>query len=273
MNEPESLPQDRRRKVRRDKGTRLLTDRDLWVFRWIGEQYCIRFDQLRELLSREPLHRNQARAPGPNGLQNTAVDRVIARWTQEPAYVEYQRVHRSTPGWIWLTSHAERALELPYARHIVRESRFTHRYYVNLVRLDYEKRHPEHTWRSERTLLAQLPRREEGVAVPHMPDGEVWVASDKAIAVEIELSPKSDQDMDEILAELLAGDHPRYRAVWYFVSDADPVHVQAWRIVVQAQKRLSPLLRSRLKIIDVAKVGRHDAVSTAAAEPGFDSGA
>ena len=163
-------------------------------------------------------------------------------------------------------------MELPYARHIIRESRLTHRYYVNEVRLDYERRHPERPWRSERTLLAQLSRRDPDKALPHVPDGEIWLSPDRVIAVEVELSPKSDRKMDEILVELLAGDHPRYQSFWYFVSDAVPMHMQAWRTVVQAQSRLPLLLRSRMKIIDLKKVGvrSNDAVSTTT-EPRSDS--
>lgn len=261
----ESLSEKRVRKTRRDKGARLLTPRDLWVLRWIGEQYCARFDQVQELLSRQPQHRHQAKAPGPGGLTDSAVDQVVARWQQDPAYVDYKRVYVAMPGWIWLTPYGERALDLPYARHTIRESRFTHRYFVNLVRLDYERRHPEYRWIGERALLAQLPRRDPGEEVPHVPDGEIWLSFDRCIAVEVELSAKSDMEIDAILSELLG----RYRAIWYFVSDTDPVRVQAWRVVERAQQRLSPVLRPRVKIIDLKKVGGRfdDAVSTTEATP------
>src|SRR5262245_43892128 len=98
---------------------------------------------------------------------------------------------------------------------------------MNKVRLDYEARHPECTWISERSLLMEFARRDPGEEPPHVPDGEVWVSSDKAIAVEVELSPKEDQEIDAILSELFE----RYQTVWYFVTDANPVNVQAWRIV------------------------------------------
>src|SRR5262249_22648133 len=160
--------------------------------------------------------------PGPGGITDSAVGQVIARWTQEPAYVEYKRVYVGMPGWIWLTPYAEQFLELPYGRHQVRESRFTHRYYVNLVRLDYEQRHPECSWVSERSLLQEFARREPGEAAPHVPDGEVWVSADKVIAIEVELSPKSEQEIDAILSELCE----RYQTIWYFVSDASPVNVR-----------------------------------------------
>ena len=252
----QSSNEQRGKKPRRDKGTRLLTSRDVWVLRWIGEQYCARFDQVQQLLSRQPLHRDQAKAPGPGGLTASAVGQVLARWQQDPAYVQYERVYVERPGWIWLTPYGERALDLPYARHTLRESRLTHRYYINLVRLDYEARHPGAVWTSERAILAQLPQRNSGEAVPHVPDGIITCEDGRgAIAIEVELSPKKDAELDTVLAGLIGGDRPRYRSVWYFVSDQDPVHIQAWRAVAAARERLPIELQKRMQLIDLVKVG------------------
>jgi len=244
----------KQRKTRRDKGTRFLTQRDIWVFRWITEMYTIRFDQLRQLLSRQPSQRNH-RSPGPEGITDSAVIQVLRRWQEAPALVEYERIYRDMPGWIWLTPHCERLLDVTYARHNVRESRLVHKYCINQVRLDLEDRHPEYVWVSERALLAQMPRRERSDTLPHIPDGEVWLSPDRAIAVEVELSAKADRELDALLLELLGGQIPRYRGVWYFVSDSDPVYERAWRVVEQARDRLPDQLRSRMQIIPLAKVG------------------
>lgn len=238
------------RKTRRDKGVRLLTPRDVWVLRWMAEQYALRFDQLQQLLSRYPSNRNGIE-PGPGGLSTSAVLQVIARWQEDPAWVEYQRIHVQTPGWIWLTPYGDRLLEIPYARHTLRENRLTHRYYVNAVRLDIEQRHPEYQWVSERFLLSQFSRRDANEKLAHTPDGEVHTSPERVIAVEVELSPKTDLELDAILLELLS----RYWAVWYFVSDHDPVAVQAWRAVVDARGRLAMPFGDRVQIIPLAKVG------------------
>lgn len=250
----ESEKAERQRKTRRDKGSRQLTARDLWVLRWIADMYAIRFDQLRHLLSREPGQRN-GRAPGPDGLTAGAVDQVIRRWQEEPPLVTYERIFTNAPGWLWLTPAAERLLDVPYARHHLRASRLTHRYYVNQVRLDYERRHPGDSWTSERAILAQQPRREPGEAIPHVPDGVITREDGRAIAVEVELSPKSDAELDAVLFGLIGGDQPPYRGVWYFVSDQDPVHAQAWRAVAAARERLATPLQLRMQIIDLSKVG------------------
>ena len=255
---------EERRKTRRDKGQRQLSPRDLWALPWIAEMYAIRFDQLRLLLSREPGARN-GKNPGPEGLTAGAVDQVIKRWQEPPALVEYERIFTNSPGWIWPTPAAERLLGLTYARHHLRASRLTHRYYVNEIRLDYEARHPGAIWTSERAILAQLPRREPGEEQPHIPDGVIEREDGRgAIAVEVELSPKGDAELDAVLFGLIGNDQPPYRAVWYFVSDQDPVHAQAWRAVAAARERLPLDVQSRMQIIDVAKVGRHAAATTPA---------
>ncbi len=198
--EPLQQKEQEARRTRRDKGERHLTARDMWVLRWIADQYAVRLDQLRQLLSREPGNRNGC-SPGPKGLTDSAVLQVIRRWREVPAWVEYERIY-VTQGWVWLTSYGERLLDLPYAKHTLRESRLAHRYYINAVRLDIERRHPEYQWRSERYLLSHLPRRERAMRLPHVPDGELWMSSDCGMAVEVELSPKSDQEVDAILLEL-----------------------------------------------------------------------
>jgi hypothetical protein len=242
---------------RKDKGIRQLTERDLWVLPWIAAQYAIRYDQLQRLLSRQPGQRNKTKT-GPQGLTNSAVDQVIERWLEEPPYVVYDRGFRHTPGWIWLTPYGERELSLPYRKHNIRKGTLTHKYYINQVRLDYEERHPEHRWKSEREIQREQPRRERGEKIPHIPDGEIWRAGVRSFAVEVELSPKSDEQIDAILEELLEGEDS-FRAVWYFVSDHDEVAKAARRVVEDARERLLEDLQSRMQIIDLAKLERNAA--------------
>jgi len=44
----------KQRKVRRDKGLIMATERDLACLTWIGEMYAARVDQVRRLISRYP---------------------------------------------------------------------------------------------------------------------------------------------------------------------------------------------------------------------------
>jgi hypothetical protein len=254
------------RKTRRDKGKRQLSKRDLWVLPWIASMYAIRFDQLQVLLSREPGQRNKTQT-GPQGITDSAVDQVIDRWLEDPPLVVYDRGFRYTPGWIWLTPYGERELSLPYRRHIIRKGTLTHKYYINQVRLDYEGRHPERRWKSEREIQREQPRRERGAKMPHIPDGEIWRAGVRSFAVEVELSPKSDEQMDAILEELLLEGEDAYTGVFYFVSDHDEVAREARRVVEAARERLLEDQQSHMQIIDLAKLERNAKDDGASKEP------
>lgn len=219
---PPALPKKRRKnsKQRRDKGKKLIKRRDRVVLPWIAEQYAAGIDQVRELLSRMP--GRGGRPVSPTGLTMSAVLQVVDRWVTL-GLVEYRRIYEGEPGWIHLTSSGLRTLHLPYTMLTPAVSTLLHLYHINRVRLDLERRHPDFRWISERTLRARQTRRESGSVLPHLPDAQV--RTPKLVAVEVERSPKSDQELDDILTELLitgspspGGDEPLlYTTVWYFV--------------------------------------------------------
>lgn len=249
------------RKERRDKGLRLMTTRDKWILQWIADQYAIRFDHLQALLSRDPRTRNPACAPGPQGVTASNVGQVLTRWGRDPEWAEYRRIYTDTPGWIWVTPHCmQQVLGLSYAKHTLRESTLEHLHWINCVRLDIERRHPEYRWVSERMLRASLPRRVEGESVGHVPDAAIWTQNHH-IAVEVELSPKPVKDIGEICRLLLTGNDPAdsavYTTIWYFVcAQGGPVQMQARRAVESARQRLPEELRSKIQIIDLEPLER-----------------
>lgn len=200
-------------------------------------------------------------SPGPDGVTNSGVLQVISRWERDPQWAEYKRIYAHVPGWVWVTPYFIDFLHgaglLPkYGRHVLRESTLEHSYWINCIRLDVERRHPEYRWISERSLRAQQGRREEGEKIGHIPDAQIWVAPDKAVAVEVELSPKSDSEIDDVFSELLIGDGASfvYGAIWYFVSDTTSTNGQAHRVVESAKQRLQEPLRSKIQIIDLERL-------------------
>jgi len=66
------------RKVRRDKGLIMATERDLYCLLWIAGQYAARFDQIQRLLSRFPDPYKPFKAG--NLMAETTVKDIIARW-------------------------------------------------------------------------------------------------------------------------------------------------------------------------------------------------
>jgi hypothetical protein len=257
-----------------------MNSRDRRVLAWIAEQYAVRFDHLRRLLSQEPGHKSERFAPGAGGVSDSDVLQVIKRWERDPAWAVYKRFYVDTPGWIWTMPYgvdvlASQNLIPRYARHFPKESTFEHLHYVNYVRLDIEARHPDYRWVSERSIRKLLGKREEGDDLAHIPDGQIWLDDRRAVAVEVELSPKNEGDYDAIFDELLItgvmlpdGSAFKYKTVWYFVSSANDVHVQARRMVGEARERLAEEYRRFVQVIELETlVQRYDASATKAAAP------
>ncbi len=244
-----SLKSSKRKNTRprRDKGKKLITLRDRVVLCWIAEQYAARLDQVQARLSRMP--GKGGRPVSPVGLTLSAVLQVVGRWV-ELGLVVYER-HTQDLGFVYLTAVGLRKLNLPYAPNVPAESIREHLYHINRVRLATEIRHPTWQWISERTIRASLPRRTAGVAVPHIPDAQVWLP--KALAVEVEQSPKQPQELDSLLTEMLItgsalaeGQPPLvYTTIWYFVSQ------KARRSIEQARERLPLAYQARVKILSL----------------------
>lgn len=245
-----SFPQKSRRnsKERRDKGKKLIKRRDRVVLPWIAEQYAAGIDQVQELLSRMP--GRGGKPVSETGLTMSAVLQVVDRWVTL-GLVEYRRIYEGEPGWIHLTSSGLRTLHLPYTMLTPAESTLPHLYHINRVRLDMERRHPDFRWTSERTLRAAQSRREEGSVVPHLPDAQV--RTPKLVAVEVERSPKSDNELDEILTELLitgspppgGGEPLLYTTVWYFVRPETRTSIE------KARDRLPHDCQLRVKVLSL----------------------
>jgi hypothetical protein len=207
-------------KPRRDRGLPQLTKRDRVALSWIGEQYTVRFDTLARLLGRMPgKSQNAPREPGK--ISPSSVNRAIKRW-ELLGLVETQKMWREEPKWVWLTSVGLRMQGLSYAPYSPRQGTdLAHKHTVNEVRLRLEEKYADELrWTSERTL-----KKWHGELTPaerkkiHSPDGLVTL-SDTQVAVEVEISDKSNKRIKQIFSKLLT----QYPGVWYFVNDiSEPV--------------------------------------------------
>jgi DNA-binding CsgD family transcriptional regulator len=186
------------RAQRADAGLVRLSERDLALLRFVGEQYAITLPQLARLLGRS-LH--------------------TARWLrgrwQRAGLAEGRALLVGQPVFVWLTRRGLRATGIdlkPWSPSAL--GHLPHIAAVNEARLQVAYRRPEARWVSERVLarelaLAGAPR------MRHRPDAEV-VLGDQTAAVEVELTPKENGRTERIVAELLR----RYDAVWYFAGPA-----------------------------------------------------
>jgi hypothetical protein len=171
-------------------GHETLRRRDLELLAWLGEQYAARVDQLETLLD-----------CGPRTVQ-----RVIAR-LRGSGLVTTRRLLVGEPAWVLPTSTGLRAAGAGFGAWQPRIGLLAHVAAVNDVRLHVQGRSPESEWVPER-LLAR-----ERKAGEHLPDGVV-ITGGRRVAIEVELTVKSQRRVTAILGELSR----RFDAVLYFCA-------------------------------------------------------
>lgn len=205
---PPVLRSPERPAPRRHRGPRL-TERDLAVLRWVGEQYAVRFDQLQRLLGEHSTDPEHLRCPGVLSLARTR--RVLQRWEMEDL-VSYKLLLAGEQGWVWLTRKGLSALGLEVRYYEPRPAALGHLYYINQARLYVQARRQDDRWIAERLLRSQQEARGQAEAGEHLPDGVLLKPDQNRIAIEVELSAKSKARLFSILHDLVE----RYYRTWYF---------------------------------------------------------
>jgi hypothetical protein len=180
------------RPARRSTPGVLLHPRDLVLLGWLAEQYAATTDQLEVLLG-----------CGPRSVQ-----RVLAR-LRDAGLVSTQRVLVGQPAWVTPTRAGLRACGSQYKAWQPKLGVLLHTEAVNDVRLHVQARSPDAGWVSERALARD---RREG---EHLPDGVV-ITDGRRVAVEVELTVKSERRVRAILDELTG----RYDMVLYYCPPA-----------------------------------------------------
>jgi hypothetical protein len=166
----------------------LLHPRDLVLLGWLAEQYAATTDQVEVLLG-----------CGPRSVQ-----RVLAR-LRDAGLVSTQRVLVGQPAWVTPTRAGLRACGSQYKLWQPKLGVLLHTEAVNDVRLHIQARSSDAEWVSERALARD--RR----AGEHLPDGVVITAG-RRVAVEVELTVKSERRVRAILDELTG----RFDMVLYY---------------------------------------------------------
>jgi protein involved in plasmid replication-relaxation len=182
----------RARSARRGSPGVLLHPRDLVLLGWLAEQYAATIDQLGVLLG-----------CGPRSVQ-----RVLAR-LRDAGLVSTQRVLVEQPAWVMPTRAGLRACGSQYKVWQPKLGVLLHTAAVNDVRLHIQVRSPGTEWVSERALARD---RREG---EHLPDALV-ITEGQCVAVEVELTVKSERRIRAILGELTG----RFDMVLYYCAPA-----------------------------------------------------
>jgi len=167
-----------------------LRRRDLELLGWLTEQYGARSDQLEILL----------------GCGPRTVQRVLAR-LRDAGLITTPRVLVGEPAWVIPTSAGLRVCDRRFGLWRPRVGLLAHVAAVNDVRLHVQSRSPESEWIPERVLARE---REQG---QHLADAVV-ITDGRRVAIEVELTVKSQRRVKAILDELSA----RHDAVVYFCA-------------------------------------------------------
>lgn len=128
--------------------------------------------------------------------------------------IQQKKIVTSTPPWIWLTTHGLRELELDFKPFSPRLGTLPHLHAINFVRIHTEKHARGAEWISQRSLLAEQPRRRAGEDLPHIPDAEVFYRG-ASYAIEVELTVKAHTRLVSILQELVH----LYDFIHYYASE------------------------------------------------------
>ena len=190
------------RRERSDKGSIKITERDLAILRFVGEQYAVRADQLTRLLKR----------PAPGTLSESATRAVIARW-EKAGLTQSKKVVADEPRFVWLTRRGLDEVGFAFKPWSPTAASLAHIFWTNQVRMHTEERHPGSAWRSERELRKGRVMQSISTIERHEVDAEIVLAQG-TVAVEVELSAKSVERRRSIMGEV-AG---RYATVWYFAA-------------------------------------------------------
>lgn len=189
--------QDRAGRAQRaDAGLTRVTERDLTLLRWIGDQYAASLPQLSSLM----------------GRSEHAARWLRARW-QRAGWVEGHALLVGRPVFVWLTREGGRIAGVYYKPWQPNAGMVAHIEAVNDVRLWLAQRRPEAAWTCERALTPRVAPgapRDRG----HRPDGVLRVDDGRRVAIEVELTLKSRARLEQIAARLLA----EFDAAWYFAA-------------------------------------------------------
>jgi hypothetical protein len=168
----------------------VLRRRDLDMLGWLAEQYGARADQLEVVMG-----------AGPRTVQRT-----LAR-LRAAGLVRTQRVLVDEPAWVIPTGAGMAACGSGFGVWHPRIGQLAHVAAVNDVRLHVQGRAPAVEWVPERVLAR------DRLAGEHLPDG-VAITDGRRVAIEVELTVKSQRRVTAILEELTI----RFDTVLYFCA-------------------------------------------------------
>jgi hypothetical protein len=175
-----------------------ITQRDLEVLRWVGEQYAMPMAVVAELVARD------------GALSASSAPRVAARLAarlERPGYAD----RRPLLGHQWLVPSRKglRAAGLSYGVEVPAEILLRHVAQVGQLRLYLERTYPTATWESERAIR----QRCAGIPLRRADGGLYWSDDASATAIELERYIKRP---GRYLGVVTARDPAWNAGIWWF---------------------------------------------------------
>jgi hypothetical protein len=196
-----------------------LTQRDLAVLTWLGEQYGAPLGVVRELLAR-----HAPAAPGPAGAgwrqAGSAPDAlaVARKWAGRMVRAKLVTCSQPLGGtWVVPTRAGLDFAGLDYKAWKPAGWKLAHVAAVGRLRLKLEAQYPEATWTSERAIRSRWAG--SGARVRYA-DGQLDFPDSTCVGVELELHRKHARDYDGIAADV----DPAFDQVWWFVPSYAVAH-------------------------------------------------
>jgi hypothetical protein len=206
---------------------------------WQYQEDLLQYERMREAYQQQPVG-------DPPILQPQAkskIQSILQRWI-EHGYALTDQPHERDPVWLTLTAKAMRELKLPYEAGFPPKEDLKedgHLFACNEARfkLMKTKTYGNYVWWSERAIKANWQEGVAGLDYDQLPDAELYLHGVARICVEVELTRKSDDRYDQILADLTH----IYPHVLYCVRGES-----LYRVLTNASARLGDARTSQVSV-------------------------
>jgi len=208
------------------------------LFRIVGQQGALSFYHVQRWFARLSPEPERLKMPGELSVERTR--KILRPWLVEELFC-YRVIFARQKAWLWLSQKGLKYTGLNMRYYEPSPASLPHLQAVNEVRLLLADRRPGDTWCSERELRVELNATTSGTR-RHLPDAEL-VTDKGIIAIETELTIKSEKRLHEILLDLASND--RYYTIWYFCSD------QVHQALAKEIQKLPPKAMTMFRLYDL----------------------
>jgi len=175
-----------------------LTDRDVEIIRFINE---FGFCEITQLTRKFDLKK-------PRCYQ--IMERLV-----KANFVKHERIFYGKHGVFYLTNQGASFSNLPPIKNIPKDN-YDHQLAIINVYFKMMQEFPNAEWLSERFVRKQKSLYSVGKKIKHLCDGVLVLSDDKQIAIEVELTMKSKERLNEIIRSYAL--HKHIKEVWYYCS-------------------------------------------------------